>query len=383
MRENSFKWLYWFIFAAAIIIFYNVLANFMNVVTWIKTLISILMPFFMGLLLAYVFYMPVQKTETLLRKIPFLRKRGARLLSVLIVYIIAVALLVVLFQVVLPSVFSSIKELAANLPNYYNNITDYINELPEDFIISKEAVVDSIEKVKQIDIIQYIDADLVFNYIKGAIGVAQSIFNVFVTIIMSIYILLGRKQIVEFLKKLTSALCNRETYNAISKYFKKSNEVFFKFISSQILDGIVIGIIASVAMLIMDVKYAVLLGFMIGLFNIIPYFGAIVAVSIATIITVFTGGVTQAIWMLVIVIVLQQIDANIINPRIVGDSLKLSPILIIFAVTFGGAYFGVLGMFLGVPVIAVIKTILCDYIDYRIGRKKTCLEVKDTMMNQR
>lgn len=119
----------------------------------------------------------------------------------------------------------------------------------------------------------------------------------------------------------------------------------------------------SVALTIMKVKYAVLLGFLIGVFNLIPYFGAIIAVIVACVITIFTGGFVQAIWVAVVLIIIQQIDANIINPKILRDALEISKILIIFAVTVGGAYFGVLGMFLGVPAIAVIKMMLDDYIE--------------------
>ena len=124
-------------------------------------------------------------------------------------------------------------------------------------------------------------------------------------------------------------------------------------------------------MSIMGVKYAVLLGFMIGLFNLIPYVGAIIAVTIAGLITLLTGGLSQAIWMLVVIIILQQIDANIINPKIVGNSLEISPILVILAVTVGGAYFGLIGMFLAVPVIAIIKVLIEDFIDYKERKKKT------------
>ena len=124
-------------------------------------------------------------------------------------------------------------------------------------------------------------------------------------------------------------------------------------------------------MSILGVKYAVLLGFMIGLFNLIPYIGAIIAVVIAGIITLLTGGVSQAIWMLVKVTILQQIDANIINPKIVGNSLEISPLLVIFAVTVGGAYWGVLGMFLAVPVVAVLKIIIDDWIEYKNQKKYT------------
>ena len=120
-------------------------------------------------------------------------------------------------------------------------------------------------------------------------------------------------------------------------------------------------------MSLLKVKYAVLLGFLIGVLNIIPYFGAIIGVIISIIITIFTGGLGQAIWMALIVIVLQQIDANIINPKILGNSLNLSPILVIFAVTVGGTYFGVIGMFLGVPVIAFLKLILEDFIEIKLS----------------
>ena len=151
----------------------------------------------------------------------------------------------------------------------------------------------------------------------------------------------------------------------INKYFYNTNEIFFRFISGQLIDAVVVGILVTIAMSIIGVKYSVLLGFMIGLFNMIPYFGAIVAVAISVLITVITGGLSQAIIMAVVVIILQQIDSNIINPKIIGSSLQISPLLVIFAVTLGGAYFGVLGMFLGVPFIAVLRIMINDWIDYR------------------
>ena len=173
-----------------------------------------------------------------------------------------------------------------------------------------------------------------------------------------------------FVKRLTNAIFNDSTYKSIDKYFNNSNEVFFKFIASQFLDAIIVGILVTIALSIMGVKYAPLLGFFIGIFNMIPYFGAVIATAISVVITIITGGLSQAIWMLIIVIILQQIDANIISPRIIGKSLKISPLLVITAVTIGGAYFGVLGMFLAVPIIAVLKIIVEDYIEFRLKKKK-------------
>ena len=161
-----------------------------------------------------------------------------------------------------------------------------------------------------------------------------------------------------------------KTYKNIDKYFNNSNEIFFKFVVSQVFDALIVGILVTIALIIMRVKYAPLLGFIIGLFNIIPYFGAIIAIAMAALITFITGGISQTIWMVIVTVILQQIDANIINPKIVGQSLEISPLLVIFAVTVGGAYFGILGMFLSVPIIAVIRILVDDYINLKLAIKK-------------
>ena len=102
----------------------------------------------------------------------------------------------------------------------------------------------------------------------------------------------------------------------------------------------------------------------------IPYVGAIIAVAVSGIVTIITGGLEQAIWLIVVVTIVQQIDANIINPKIIGESLKISPLAVLFAVTVGGAYFGILGMFLSVPVVAVVLIVIDDYVKYRLWEKK-------------
>ena len=269
-------------------------------------------------------------------------------------------------NIVMPAISKSVIDLASNLPIYYMNAIEYVENRPENSIINKQSIQDIILSLQKIDITKILTLETITDYISKVMGIASGVFSAFVTVVMSIYILLERTAIVRFFERLSKASFKEKVSDAVNKYFVQTNTIFFKFISSQILDAIIVGIITSIAMWIMGVKYAVLLGLMIGIFNVIPYFGAIVAVAIATIITMFTGGISQAIWLLVVVTILQQIDANVINPRIVGNALKLSPILVVFSVTLGGAYFGVLGMFLAVPVIAVIKLLINDYIDCRL-----------------
>lgn len=370
VKKNFSKWMYWFLLAVAIILVYKFLDNFTAIGNAIGKFIGVISPFLAGTLMAYLLYIPASRIEKKLLKSKkkFLKKK-ARGLSVFITLAIAITLIILLVNVILPVVTESIIELVNNFQNYWNATISKLNGLPEDSFLKNEKVTEAIKEIgvniQNIDLKQYINPEKITEYVKGVLGVASGIFDVFVTIIVSIYILLQRTQIIEFFKNVTIAIFGEKNCNKISKYVHNSNQIFFKFISGQLIDGVVVGILVTIAMSIIGVKYSILLGFMIGLFNIIPYFGAIVAVGLSILITLITGGLSKAFWMALVVIILQQIDSNIINPKIIGDSLEISPLLVIVAVTIGGAYFGVIGMFLAVPVVAVLKIIINDWIELK------------------
>ena len=371
IKNHWKKWVYWFLLGVAKIVVYKMLDNFGDIMGVITKFFDIITPFFVGIFIAYLLYMPCKTIEKAYKKskLKFTRKR-ARGLSILTVYLIAFLIIVILTNFILPVVWESIIDLVNNIQGYFETTIQRYNELPDTSILKSEIVNDAINEIKNLDIKQYLRLDKILEYIINAIDAVTGIFDVFVALIVSVYILAGRKQIITFLKKFAAAMLNKKTYQNIDKYFNNTNEIFFKFIASQFLDAVIVGILVTIAMSIMGVKYAPLLGFFIGLFNMIPYIGAIIAVVISSIITLITGGLSQTIWMLIIVIIIQQIDANVINPKIVGQSLKISPLLVIFAITVGGAYFGILGMFLAVPVIAVLKIIVEDYIEYRLSLKE-------------
>lgn len=383
IRNHWKKWIYWFFLGVAIIIVYKTLDNFTNIMDTLKKFFSIISPFFAGILIAYILYIPARGIEKVYKKnkIKFIRRR-ARGLSVLTTYIIAIIVIMIISNVILPVILESVADLVKNIPSYYQTVINQYNNLPDDSEIKNEISNEIINFAQNIDIKQYFELDKIIKYAMGALSAVTSVFEIFVAIIVSIYVLLERTQILKFLQKVVRAVFKETTCKNIDKYFNNSNEIFVKFITSQLVDALIVGILVTIALSIMGVKYAPLLGFFIGLFNMIPYFGAIIAVGISVIITAITGGLTQAIWMLIIVIILQQIDANIINPKIVGKSLKISPLLVIFAVTIGGAYFGILGMFLAVPIIAVIKILVEDYIDIKIKQKDNCAIREDENINE-
>lgn len=371
IRNKGKKWLYWFVLGVAIIVVYKALDNFGDVMGVFAKFFEIITPFLVGIFISYLLYMPCRKIEQAYTKskMKWIAKR-ARPLGILTVYLIIVLLLVILVNFILPVVFESVMDLINNIQHYYEMAIANYNQLPEDNILKSDIVNDAIRNVQNLDIKQYFQLEKILAYVMSAIDAVTGIFDVFVAVIVSVYILAERVEILATIKRLAEAIFKEKTYKNIGKYFNNSNEIFFKFIASQFLDAVIVGVMTTIAMSIMGIKFAPLLGFLIGLFNMIPYIGAIIAVAISALITLITGGLSQAIWMLIVVIILQQIDANIINPKIIGQSLKISPLLVIFAITVGGAYFGILGMFLAVPVIAVIRILIEDYIDYKITMKK-------------
>ena len=371
IKNDWKKWIYWFLLGFAIIVVYNIFNNFGEVMGVVGRFFDIIAPFLAGIFIAYLLYMPCRKIEGIFSKSKYkFIKKKSRILGIIAVYLIVLLIILIIIGVILPVVIESVTDLLNNIQSYYEMTIDRYNALPEDSILKSEMVDDVIQSIQHIDIKQYFQIDKVLGYVMTAVEAVTGIVDIFVALIVSIYILAERTRILVYLKKIASALFKERTYKNIDKYFNNSNEIFFKFIASQFLDAVVVGILITIALTIMGVKYAPLLGFFIGLFNMIPFIGAIIATVIAALITLITGGLSQAIWMLIVTIVLQQIDANIINPKIVGQSLKISPLLVLFAVTVGGAYFGILGMFLAVPVIAVIRILLDDYLNYKLAIKR-------------
>lgn len=377
--EQIRKWLFYFSLLVATVISYKMIDKLSGVFEIIGSFIGILIPFIIAMILAYLLHTPCKAIEEAynIDKLKFLKKHR-RGLSVLTVYFIILIVLFIIINFISPIITKNVVELAGNLPNYYNSAIEFLKTLPEDTFWAKINITEIVKNIEEFNIseviIDWVSFENIGNYIKGIVGAVNIVFDLFVVIVVSVYILLERKDIKNFVQNLMTAICDKETYDKWVNLYQRTNNIFYKYISSQFLDAIIVGILTGIVMNIMGIKYATLLGLMIGLFNIIPYFGAIVAVVISAIITIFTGGFTTALRMTLIVIIVQQIDANIINPRILGNSLNVSPILVIFSTTLGGAYFGVPGMFLGVPVASLIKVFVLDFIKEKNELKETELK---------
>lgn len=359
------KWLFWFSLILCGVIAYKMIDSLAGVFAVIGSFFDVIIPFVIAAIIAYLLYTPARAIEEAYgsAKLKFINKHR-RGLSVLTIYFIIIIIIFIIVNFIRPTITKNVVDLANNLPNYYNSAIKFLKDLPEDTFWSQINIAEIVKTIEEFNIseviVDWVSLENIGKYVKGIVGATNIVFDLFVVIVVSVYILLERKDIKNFTKNLLSAVCDDKTYQKLVELYERTNNVLYKYISSQLLDGLLVGILSGIIMNIMGIKYATLLGLMIGIFNVIPYFGAIVAVIIAAIITLFTEGISTALWMTLIIVIVQQIDANVINPRILGNSLNVSPILVIFSTTLGGAYFGVPGMFLGVPTAALIKMFIID-----------------------
>lgn len=360
-KKNLKKWIFIFSIAVCAIILANLGAS-MNI---IGTITLSLLPIMIGAIVAYILYLPERKIEKCFMKLNknnfFYKKR--RVFSIIIIYILAGLVIYGIVNILTPIVYNSVSDFISNMPKYYKTIE-------ESKILDSEVGSYIVQQVENIDFSKYLSIGSIFNYIKNTISVAKGIFSLFVSLIVSVYLLSARTKLLEFWKKQVKANVTNEGYKKICKYSVKVNEIFQSYLSSQIIDSIVVGIVAVITLSILKVKYSVVLGMIIGISNLIPFFGAIFGIGFSIIIIALTTGINNAIVAGIIIIILQQLDANIINPKITSRQVDISPIYTITAITIAGAVFGVLGMFLAVPVAATIKTIMVDSAEEKLKRSK-------------
>jgi len=354
--------------ALILIVVFKTLDNLSGIMAVVGGFFRILTPFLLGVLFVYFLFRPVSWLEKRYAqaKWVFWSKR-ARLFSVLSVYLTLVLAILLMAALLIPILVQSIVDFAGQVPGYMDTAAAWIDGVAEDSTLLSGLDLQAMVANLSSDLL---GGDGVGQVASGVIGVGVGIFNVVIGLIVSLYILLERERIMKFFDRLGQVLFKEAARRELKQYLGQVNKVLFSFISGKSLDSMINFVVVTTILLVLQVEYALLFGVIAGLANFIPFLGSLFAVIFITIVTLLTGGFTQAIWVLVPLLIFQQMDANFIEPRIMSYRLKLSPILTIFAVLVGGAYFGIAGMFLAVPVIAIIKQIILEYLSINIKAKE-------------
>lgn len=359
-----------FIGFVILLILYKTLDNFNVVAAWFSNVIGILKPFIIGFVIAYILNIPAAAINKKLSssKYTFIKKRALGL-SIGCVYAAFLALTVLLIRMIIPAIYKNILDLYNNLPYYAKAVTEYLSkiEIAEKINLLNINPVDIINKLYEW--ISSFDFSKFGTYAQGVINVTSGVINIFLSIVISIYMLIDKNRIKKQVKYIMNAFMPVSAVENTTKNIATFNDILSKYIYCQLLDATIVAILSIIVMSVIRVRYSLILGLLIGICNLIPYFGAIIAIVVTIFVTCFTDGMAKGIWTLIALVLIQQIDANIIGPRIMSNSLELRPLLVIFAVTLGGGLFGIPGMLLSVPVLAMIKVLAERYIQSRVDKK--------------
>ncbi len=340
---------------------YKLLDRIESVNGFVQLIVTILVPFIWAFVIAYLANPLLVKIET---KLKF-----GRGLSIAVVYLIIISIVGLFFTLVIPSLVQSITDILKNVPAYVTTAEEWgVKQYAE---LEALGLIESLENFDLTSMQEVFDrATASFNTIltgllTGVFGITSGVFKILIGLIISVYMLKDKEAFLLGVKRINYGLLKEEHADKMVAFIHEVDDIFSKYIIGKMIDSLIIGIICFAGMLVLKAPYALLMSIIIGVTNMIPYFGPFIGAVPAIIITLFTSPVT-ALWVALFILVLQQLDGYIIGPYILGDSVGLSPFWIILAILIGGGLFGVLGMLVCVPVMAVIRNVFNRFVDKKI-----------------
>ncbi|MBQ3419445.1 MAG: AI-2E family transporter [Erysipelotrichaceae bacterium] len=341
--------------------------NFNNVASFLSNLFTALFSFVWGILFALIMYPIACKLEKVLpEKWKFKTKR---FVSSLLSTLLLIVVIVVSVVVIIPSLATSITSLSNTVKAISSNPSVWINSIQNTLHLSDDIVRMIYSYSNQIlQTVLNALQNIIPNILSATIATASALIKIIIGFIVCLYILNDRQKLAITFSKVASAYLNESQYNRGKKIGHLLLEKFTGFFGGKLLDSLIVGIICFVAMLFINSQYAALIAIVVGITNIVPFFGPFIGAIPCALILLFVDPLDSLIFIIMILI-LQQIDGNIIGPRIIGDSVGLSSLWIMFAIILGGAYFGFFGMLLGVPVFSAIYYIFKEIVDERLEEK--------------
>lgn len=361
---------------AACLIVYAILFNFTIVGKIIKTFFSVAAPITWGIVIAYLVNPIMKWFEKRLSKITEKKKprrRITRIISLFLAMLIFISLLCGLLAIILPQVLDSITAIFGNIGTYINNFENWISS-----VLSKyPRLLSEVEKQIQtfeVDVNEFSSnimpkiADIMVVITDGTIEFLIAIKNFLIGIIVAVYFLYDKEHFQGQLKKFTYAVLPEKASAGFFRVCSQTNSSISGFVSGKIIDSIIIGFLCFICMTIMKINFSVLISVIVGVTNIIPFFGPFIGAIPSALLLLVTSP-KQVIPFLILILIIQQLDGNVIGPKILGQSIGISSFWVLFSILVGGGLFGFAGMILGVPIFAVVYSLLKEYITYLLEKK--------------
>ena len=355
----------WFCVVGACIAFYLLLNNLGYFLGRIGIFINILSPFAGGIVIAYILDPMVKFFYARL----FKEKKGTRGFAILLAYAVAILLLMLLGWLVVPQIVNSIGMLFTNFPSYIQGVQEMLLYVQSEYGIDLQQATkmldDSEAMVKEI----YAMATNAMPQIVASIGsVASNFVAIFTSIAASIYMLADKDHLLHQLRTLAHAFLPEKVASNTLRICHYANVNFTGFFVGKIIDSAIIGVITFVAMTILRLDFAVLISVFIGITNIIPVFGPFIG-AIPSVFILLLIDPLQAVIFCVLILIIQQLDGNFIGPKILGSSIGISALWILFSIVVGGDLFGIVGMVVGVPVFATLYGLAQEFVHYALDKR--------------
>lgn len=340
---------------------------------YFKKIGAALSPFILALFIAYFLYPLVKKIDWLLKRVFFKErfKKVRRILSVILSYLIVLGSLTLIIIYVIPQIGNSFSDLSTKVPDMYKLINKYSLMLQEQFPdIDVDYIMDKFQHIIP-NLISY-GTNMAGNLFPAiyslGIGIVKGVINLIVAIMVSIYMILDKPILLKNIKRLVYAALPEKKADSFWRTSKECNDIFSGFVIGKMIDSLVIGILSFICMSIFQFPYALLLSLIVGITNMIPYFGPFIGAIPGVIIYLLTDPLL-ALFYAIFILVLQQFDGIYLGPKILGEKTGIRPLWVIFGITLGRAYAGVIGMFLGVPFTAVISFLIEKWVRRKLMKR--------------
>lgn len=385
------KYLHWGITAFLVIIasisFFLILFRMDSVGRILSVIIDVLMPIIYGLCFAYLLIPVMNYIERSIvagvMKLKEIRhksvnrvrlKKFARMGSISLTLLLALFFVIALFSMIIPQILTSVTNLFESLPTYVSNMQAWMSQLLEDnpdLLKNVESIFESVSEYVQNwlknDLLPQMN-ELVKGLTSGVFGAINTVKNILIGIIISVYVMVSKDLFSAQAKRLCYAVLKPAHANTLIGATRKTHKTFGGFITGKLLDSLIIGLLCFIVMNLFNWPYALLISVIVGVTNIIPFFGPFIG-AIPSAFLILLVDPKTCLYFVIFILILQQFDGNILGPKILGDSTGLSSFWVIFAILIGGGLFGFVGMLIGVPTFAVIYTFIRSMVEKRLEEK--------------
>lgn len=364
---------------SACILLYFLCLRFDEILNGMFKIISILTPILLGLLFAYLLNPFVNILEK--KVLVYLKKckkrfkdekRFARISSITVTYLIAIVVIALFIKFVIPSLFESIQMMLTNIPIYLNNIYMYLKDL----LSESPELAAGLDKINS-DVtsslanIMLPSMDMIVsNVTAGIYSIISGIVSFIIGIIVSVYLLYDKETFITNAKKVLRALLPDKVYDTTMTTLGYTDKIFGGFMIAKIIDSLIIGILTFIIISIFKIPYALIISVIVGVTNIIPYFGPFIgAIPCATLLLMIDPA--KAITFIILIFLIQQFDGNILGPKLIGNKTGIKSFWVLFAILLFGGLFGIVGMIFGVPVFAIIYSVFANEVNKKLDKKNS------------